>query len=121
MIVIPVYHMILAPEATLYFPQEQLKKHAGGRGAIQNERVVLILAKEAGKLADMTPEGFYPIGAAGFVQELDDRGFALIRTQYRVNLEDIRIMPDGTVQLSISRRPEQEDLDRGRRPSVWPG
>ena len=111
MIVVPVYNMILTPDATLYLSTEQLRKSAGGRGVSAGEKVVLIVAKE--KDGAVGEDSFYPIGVAGIVQDLDQRGFTVIRTQYRVNLESVGINPDKTIQLSISRRPETDDLDRG--------
>ena len=48
---------------------------------------------------------------SGVVIELNPQGYAVIRTQYRVNLEMIGINPDHTIDLTISRRNDIEDLD----------
>ena len=111
MLAVPVYNMILTPDATLYFQIEQLRRSAGGRGVAVNEKVVLIVARENGSFSDMTADGFYPIGVAGVVTELDHRGYAVIRTQYRVNLEDVSIGADHTISLTMTRRAEIDDLD----------
>ena len=112
MLVVPVYNMILAPDAALYFQMEQLKKNAGGKGIAVGEKVILIVAKKNEKAGEMTEESFYPIGAAGVLTEITSQGFAVVRTQYRVDLESVGINPDGTVKLNIHRRAEIDDLDR---------
>ena len=112
MIVVPVYNMILTPDATLYFQLEQLRRSAGGKGVAVNEKIVLIVAKENGSFAEMEADSFYPIGVAGVITDLNQQGFATIRTQYRVNLEDVSVNPDHTIRLSISRRSDDDDLDR---------
>ena len=104
MLVVPVYNMILAPDAALYFQMEQLKKNAGGKGIAVGEKVILIVAKKNEKAGEMTEESFYPIGAAGVLTEITSQGFAVVRTQYRVDLESVGINPDGTVKLNIDRK-----------------
>ncbi len=111
MLVIPVYNMVLATDATLYLPLDQVRRSAGGRGITSNEKVILIVAKESKTFQELTEEDFYPIGVAGAVSELNAQGYAVISTQYRVNLESVEILPDKTIQLSISRRADLEDLD----------
>ena len=113
MIVVPVFNMILAPDATLYFQTEQLRRSAGGKGVAENEKVVLIVAKENRSFHELNEDGFYPIGVAGTVRELNPQGYAVVRTQYRVNIEDVRVNADHTIQLSISRRRDEEDLTPG--------
>ncbi len=112
MIVIPVYNMMLAPDAAVFMQTEQIRKSSGGKGVSVGEKVVIILAKKEGKIADLDEGSFYPIGVAGTVTELNRQGFAVIRTNYRVNLEEIWIDPDNTIKLSMSRRADTEDLDK---------
>ena len=111
MIVVPVYNMILTPDATIYFQTEQLRRSSGGKGVAENEKVVLIVAKENGSFTELKEDSFYPVGVAGTVKELHHQGYATVRTQYRVNIEDVHVNPDHTIQLSISRRRDAEDLD----------
>ncbi len=111
MIVVPVYNMILTPDATLYLSLEQLRRNAGGKGVAVNEKVVLLVARENGSFADLNEDSFYPIGIAGMVNELNRQGYVTVRTQYRVNVENISVNPDHTIRLTMSRRPEIEDLD----------
>ncbi len=111
MLVVPVYNLILTPDATLYFPIDQLRRSAGSKGLVINEKVVLIMAKSDEAPAVPGPENFFPIGVAGILTELNGQGYAVIRTQYRVNIEDVAMDPDRSLQLTISRRAELDDLD----------
>ena len=111
MIVVPVYNMIVAPNATLYFQMDQLQRNAGGKGLAVGEKVVLIVAKEKTASAKVAEESFYPIGVAGVITEFNRQGYAAVRTQYRVNLENVQANPDRTIQIAMSRRRDEEDLD----------
>ena len=111
MFVVPTYNMILSADATLFYPQEQLRHSAGGNGITVNEKVILIVAKENKSFSDLQPDDFYPIGVAGYITELNQQGYAVIKTQYRVNLEDVRIYPDHTIKLMTTRRKDIDDLD----------
>ena len=46
MIVVPTYNMILSPEATLFFPFDQLRRSAGSGGVSVGEKVIMIVSKE---------------------------------------------------------------------------
>ena len=111
MLVVPVYNMIIAPDASLYFRREMLRRASGGRPVEVNEKVILVVAKEMKKPSELTSDSFYPIGLAGTISEMDPHGFVVIDTQYRVDLSDIYIAAGNAIQLEISRRPEIEDLD----------
>ena len=111
MLVVPVYNMILVPEATMYFQKDQLTVNSGKKGVSLNEKVVLIPAKEKKHLKDLDENSFYPIGVVGSVTDLNENGFATVQTQHRVNIDEVWIDPDGTIGLSISKRPEINDLD----------
>ena len=111
MLVVPVYNMVLTPDASIYFQTEQLRRNSGGKGIAEKEKIILIVAKENQKAGELTPESFYPIGVAGIISEINQQGYAVVRTQYRVNLLDIWIVPDHTIQLTVSRRLETDDLD----------
>ena len=74
MIVIPVYNMILTPDATVYCQTEQLRRSAGSKGITVGERVILIVARENQSFRDLTEESFYPIGVAGTISGKSARG-----------------------------------------------
>jgi ATP-dependent Lon protease len=111
MIIVPVYEKILAPNSTLFLTMDQLKRSAGNNGVAVNERIVILVAKENCSLNDLNEDSFYPIGVSGTVKEMYQRGYAVIQTQHRVNVESVTVNPDHTIQLAMSRRPEIEDLN----------
>lgn len=113
MIVVPTHNMIIAPNATLFFGIDQLRKNAGSSGVTVGQRVTLIVAKENKKYSELTESDFYPIGVAGSITELNQSGYVIIETQYRVNIDDVRFYPDHTIKLMTSRREEIDDLDVG--------
>ena len=112
MLVVPVYNVVLAPDSTVWFQTEELKKNAGTKGIAVNEKVILIVAKTKEQGEEPAEDSFYPVGAAGIVTEISSQGYAVIRIQYRVDLESVSINPDRTVKLNIHRRNEIDDLDR---------
>ena len=111
MLVVPVRDMLLVPGATYYFQMEQLQKASGGNGVAVGQKVILIIAKKNEKYEEMTEESFYPVGVAGTVTEINQQGYAAVRTGYRVNLDTIAVNRDHSIHLTISRRSEINDLD----------
>ncbi len=111
MLIIPVNNMTLAPNALIYVSLDQLKKNAGGKGFSLHEKLVLIAQKDGVEEGKYTEESFYPIGVLGTIEDIHPQGYAVIRTQYRVNLDMIALNPDGTIDLTISRRSDIEDLE----------
>ena len=111
MLVIPTYNIILSPDAAIYYPIDQLRRSSGGNGISVGERMILIVAKENRKTSELTEDSFYPVGVSGIITELNQHGYAVIRTNYRVNLEDVFIDPDHTIRLMTSRRRDIEDLE----------
>ena len=111
MLVVPVYNMVLAPDSTVFFPLSLLQRSAGDRNIAVQEKVILIVARENENFTDMNETSFYPIGVAGIITELNQQGFAVIKTQYRVDVEAVSIDPDHTLKLTISRRNDLDDLD----------
>ncbi len=110
MLVVPVYETVIAPNATLLFQTKQLRRNSGGRPVAVNERVVVIVARENSSYTDLGEDSFYPIGVSGIITDLDRHGFATVRTQYRVNIQDVIVNDDHTIELTISRRRDEEDL-----------
>ena len=111
MLVVPVYNVFLAPNVTVYFPTEHLQRCAGTKGVTVNQKAFLIVSKEKKDLVELDEDSFYPIGVAGVITEINPQGYAAIRTSYRVNLDMVAINPDHTIDLTVSRRTETEDLD----------
>lgn len=110
MLVVPVFETIIAPDATLLFRTKQLWRNSGGRSAAVGERVVIIIARENVSYDELNERSFYPIGVSGVITDIDQHGFAAVRTQYRVNIQDVIVNDDHTIELVISRRRDEDDL-----------
>ena len=110
MLVVPVFETIIAPDATLLFRTKQLRRNSGGRSAAVGERVVIIVARENVSYDELNEHSFYPIGVSGVITDIDQHGFAAVRTQYRVNIQDVIVNDDHTIELVISRRRDEGDL-----------
>lgn len=102
--------MILTPESNVYLGLDQVKRSAGNRAVINNERVVLVMAKENINMSEMDKDSFYPIGISGTIREVNNQGFVLVRTGYRVDVENIEIKHDNTISLTMTRRNDTEDM-----------
>ena len=112
MIVVPVYNMILAPDANIYFNINQVRRNAGEKGLAVGERVVLIVARDNESYRDLTSESFYPIGIAGELKEINNQGYVVIHTGYRVDIDNIEIGADDTIRLTMTRRNDIDDMSR---------
>ena len=112
MVVIPIYNLLLVPDANIYLKSDQYR-HLARRYAEVNDRVVLLSCKKEEHRKDMTEDSFYPIGVTGFVNEVNAEGYVVIRTTGRVNLDMIGINPDHTIELTVSRCEEIDDLEDG--------
>ena len=102
----------MVPDANIYLKSDQYR-HLARRYAEVNDRVVLLSCKKEEHRKDMTEDSFYPIGVTGFVKEVNEEGYVEIRTTGRVNLDIVGINPDHTIELTVSRCEEIEDLDEG--------
>ena len=110
MAVFPIYNILVVPDAYIYFKAEYYRQYAG-KPPVQDEKVILIVAKEDLPRSELTNDSFYPIGLSGVITEVSDNGFVVIRTKNRVNLDDVAVYRDHTIDLSISRRRDIDDLD----------
>ena len=110
MIVIPVYNIILAPETNIYFGMDQIRRSTGNKGMSVGDIVVLAVAKENENYKDMTPDSFYPIGIAGYIKEINNQGYVVIHTEYRVDIDNIEFAYDHSISLSMVRRRDIDDM-----------
>ena len=73
MVVIPIYNLLLVPDANIYLKADQYR-HLARRYAEVNDRVVLLSCKKEQHRKDMTEDSFFPIGVTGFVNEVNPEG-----------------------------------------------
>ena len=110
MTVLPIYNILIVPDANIYLKTELYQKLTGREPAAE-EKLVLIVAKEDQKREDFEADSFYPIGLKATITEVSPNGYLLLRTGNRVNLDDVAVYRDHTIDLSLSRRSDIDDLD----------
>ncbi|MDO4614893.1 MAG: endopeptidase La [Lachnospiraceae bacterium] len=110
MIVVPVYNQMIVPYADMYFQTDEFRQLAGKSYAI-GEKVVFLILREDQKKAEWNDDSFYPIGVSGVVREINQAGYVAIKTMNRVNIDMVGVNPDRTIELTISRRLDEQDLD----------
>ncbi len=108
--VFPVYNILIVPDTSIYFKTETFEKVAG-HAPVAGERMIMVVAREDDERAAFTAESFYPIGVHAEVTEVNENGYLLLHTGARVNLDDVEIYDGGTIDLTLSRRNDIEDLD----------
>ncbi len=113
MTVLPVYNFILVPNASIYMKTDTYQTAARRRPAV-DERVILIVAREKELRQDMTEDSFYPIGISGTITEVNEGGYIVIRTKGRLNLDEISVYQDHSIELSVSRHADIDDLDHSQ-------
>ena len=111
MTVLPIYNIIALPGAKLWL-QTNVYRELADKTPVIGERVTLLAQKEEKPRAQLTAESFQPIGVAGNISDVNDSGFLCIDLQNRVNVEEIAQLPGGSFSMTLSRRPDTDDLDR---------
>jgi len=110
MITVPVYNKIIVPHADIFFRTEDFQELAG-KGHALNEKVVILVTREELTRDLYSEDSFYPIGVTGVITDINPQGFVRIRTMNRVNIDIVGIDPDHSISLTISRRPDVQDVD----------
>ncbi len=110
MAVLPVYNIMAVPDGNIYFKTDYYRTMTG-RTPAKDERVILIVMKEARSREDLTEDSFYPVGLMGTIVEVNSDGYLVIHCKDRVNLEEVTVFRDHSIDLSISRRKDIQDLD----------
>ena len=117
MSMLPIYRIIALPGSKLWL-QSSIYTQFAGKEPVIGERVTLLAQKEEKLKEGLSADNFRPIGVSGVISEVNDSGFLCIDMQYRVNVDDICQMPDGSFSMTLSRRGDTDDLDEedaGRR------
>ncbi len=111
MAVLPVYNTLVLPDANIFVKTADYRTLAM-KNPVPDERVIILLQKEQERREELSLDSFYPIGVAGQITEISDHGFLVIRTRYRVRINETVIFPNKTIDVSISRLADTEDLDK---------
>lgn len=111
MTILPIYQIIALPGARMWL-QTEIFRQFSEEDPVVGERVSLLAQREEKAKEDLTAENFYPIAVTGVVTEVNASGFLCIELQSRVNVEEIVQLPGGSFSMTVSRRPDTDDLDR---------
>ena len=109
MITIPFYGLVMVPNVTYFFQKEYFDE-VSNKAAEVNEKVIFIMQKEEKKTSDVSGENFYPVGAIGYVDSIDESGNVAVKVTDRIHFDDIKV-EDGDFVLQYSKREEIEDED----------
>ena len=110
MAVLPLYNTVPFPDAGIYVKTDYYSKMTG-KQPVTDERVILaILRKKLGR-EEIGEDSFYPIGGSGSIAEISENGYIVIRTRYRVNLDEVTVYWDHDIEVAVSRRADLDDLD----------
>lgn len=108
MICIPLYNLVLLPGVTYYFPADYFQELTREK-AEEGEDVILLMLRHE-KKAEMTSEDFYPVGVAGRIASVSEKGTVGVYVTDRVDLKDLKV-ENTTISVRIVSRPEVSDLD----------
>jgi len=108
MAIMPLYNIIALPGAKLWL-QPNVYRELTGKAPVQGERVTLLVQREQQPRAALNADSFQPIGVTGAVAEVGD--FVCVDIQNRVNIEEIALLRDRSFSMTVSRRPDVDDLD----------
>ena len=111
MAVVPIYNRIIVPFSNIVIMSEHYTK-VTGRIPNEGEKTVLILSKENLLREEFREDSFYPVGVTGVITEVNKSGYLVVRTSNRVNINEVTIYRDHTIDLDISKRKDTDPVDR---------
>ncbi len=110
MTIVPVYNITVLPHAKVYLRAEDYAKLAG-KTAEEGERVIFLILKKEESKNNIQENSFEKIGVSGNITKGNENGFVVVTTKSRVNIDEIHINANHTIELNITKRPDIEDLD----------
>ena len=110
MAIMPLYNMIALPGARIWL-RGTVYRELTGKAPAEGDKVTILMQKEEEGRKDLTADSFHPIGTAGVVAEVNDAGFVAIDVQNRINIEGVTVQADNSFSMTVTRRPDVEDLD----------
>ncbi|MBQ2689606.1 MAG: endopeptidase La, partial [Solobacterium sp.] len=109
-VIIPIYRSLVLPDSRMNL-QNDLYRKAAGRDPETGERAIFVMAKKEKEPGEYTSDDFWPIGVSGTVRDVSSSGFAMFNMESRVDVESMRMGPDGVLEANtVIRRPDIDDL-----------
>lgn len=110
MSIMPLYNIIALPGAKLWL-QNKNYRELTGKAPAEGERVTVLTQRQEQHRAALDADSFRPIGVTGAISEVNANGFVCIDIQSRVNIEEVAVLRDRSFSMTVSRRPDVDDLD----------
>ena len=110
MFVVPVYNVIVVPEARILFQTDRFTQLAG-RSPEEGEHVIFLVQKREESREELTADSFYPIGVSGVIKEVNPNGYLIVETTARVNVDSVRIGEEQRIELNVTPRADISDTD----------
>jgi len=108
--VLPLFNVLVLPNSNIYF-QTQAFRAIAGNNVYQGDDVTLLIMKEQQTREEITEDSFYPIGVEGKIEEISGEGYVIIKTERRVNVDEIAINEQHEIFVETSRREDIKDLN----------
>ncbi len=108
--VLPLYNVLVLPNSNIYF-QTQAFRAIAGNNVYQGDDVILLVMKEQLTKDKITEQSFYPIGVKGNIEEISGDGYVIIKTEHRVNIDEIFVNEQHEIFVETSKREDIQDLD----------
>lgn len=108
--VLPLYNVLVLPNSNIYF-QTQAFRAIAGNNVYQGDDVTLLVMKKQETKDMITDKSFYPIGVKGIIEEISGEGYVIIKTDERVNIDEIYVNEQHEIFVETSRREDIKDLD----------
>ena len=109
MIIIPVYNTLMLPDVDLYFKEDSFIQVAG-KEPEAGEKVLFLITKANEERDDMEEDSFYPIGILAKVTGERTNGSLVVHTDSRVNIDQVHVREDHTIEAKYSNRPDVGDM-----------
>ena len=112
MIILPLYNMQLISRGNMYFQTDVFKSLAGK--LVEGEKVVILQTKRYQARNELTEDNFYKVGAVGILSSISSDGYVVVNVSNRINVDEISIDSNHDIQLSLSRRNDEDILDEAK-------
>ena len=111
MAVLPIYNILALPDCNIYFKNDFFNKITGREPQV-DDRVTLIVQKENITKDDFQSDSFQPIGISGIITEVSTNGYFIVHTRSRVNIDEVTVYHDKSIDINISKREDIDDADK---------
>ncbi len=110
MTIVPIYNMSAVPNADIYLQTDNYTRMAG-RKPEEGERIFFLVLREETVKKNVTEDSFYPVAVSGNIKEVNPGGYVIVHMGTRVHIDEIHINENRTIGLTVSKKPDQNDLE----------